>query len=802
MRASRHLPRSIITLAALFALVLAGLALAPAAAGAAEPWEWTQINEDGFGGAAPLTNEQVAALCEFNGQLYASTRNNELGAEVWRYDGGTAWTQVNQSGFGNPANRGTDDLIVYNGKLYVGVWNDSGCWVNSYDGSTWTPASTPNFGDAGNTYSSAADFIIFNGSLYCAAGLYDSNVYRYDGGTTWTKVTANDFGNANNERSRCLAVHNGVLYAGIYNDTDGGEVWAWTGSGNWTQVGSAGLDDVNNIEIRSLFSYNGSLYGGTATPDSHTCGVYRYGGGSTWSRVSPPELAADVVRSMTDYQGLLTVGVSNDGTGASVWAFDGTTWNQVSPTGFSGQQVDSVQCLTAFDGRLCAGTGKWGATPGQVWAGQPPASSWYLAEGTTTWGFETYITIENPNDQELTARVTYMDANPEAGAGRVLPSRDVTLPPLSQTTVDPRWDLGDFDFCTRVDCLEGEQIAVDRTMVWTGEGAASPEAHNSIGVTESSNSWYMPEGSSNHGFETWTTVQNPNGVEAALTITYMTEGFGEKKVNKQLPAYSRGTYSMGEDIGSFDASIQVDSDLPVIAERSVYRNNRREGSCSIGATVPATDFFLSEGSTAWGFTTYVCVQNPNNSEAEVTITYMTPDGALPQDPFTMPANSRRTVKVNDEAGMWPTDLSTMVHADKPIVAERAMYWNNGTGEACHDSVGLDAAHMSFMLPDGQTSGGFETYTCVQNPNPSSVTVRVTYLLAGGGTPVSFTDEIPKDSRRTYNMADKGVTGRASILVESLDGARPIMAERAMYWNSKGAGTSTIGGFADSATAPI
>ena len=43
----------------------------------------------------------------------------------------------------------------------------------------------------------------------------------------------------------------------------------------------------------------------------------------------------------------------------------------------------------------------------------------------------------------------------------------------------------------------------------------------------------------------------------------------------------------------------------------MYRDNRREGSCSIGANTPATDYFLAEGTTAWGFTTYLLVQNPN-----------------------------------------------------------------------------------------------------------------------------------------------------------------------------------------------
>ena len=192
------------------------------------------------------------------------------------------------------------------------------------------------------------------------------------------------------------------------------------------------------------------------------------------------------------------------------------------------------------------------------------------------------------------------------------------------------------------------------------------------------------------------------------------------------------------------------------------------------------------------------VQNPNDSDANVTLTYMTPGGPVEEPAFTMGANSRKTIRVKDDPAVSNTDLSTMVSSDKPIIAERSMYWGSETplGEAMRDSIGLDFPHMAFMLPDGQTGTTRKTYTLVQNPNPGAVTVRVTYLAAGGGTPVSFTDEIPSNTRRTYSMGDKVPSGRASILVESLDGARPIMVERSMYWNNMGAGTDTIGGYSD------
>ena len=413
-------------------------------------------------------------------------------------------------------------------------------------------------------------------------------------------------------------------------------------------------------------------------------------------------------------------------------------------------------------------------------------TNWYLAEGTTAWGFSTYISIENPNAEGVNADITYM-----TGSGAVT-GPSVYMPPLSQATVSPSDTLGSQDFSTKVTCREGKIIGVDRTMIWTGPGAASEEGHNSVGVTGPDTVWYFPEGSSAWGFETWLLIQNPNTSEATCTLTYMIEGEEPKTVTKQVPANSRRSFNMADDIGSKDASIKVEGTIPVIPERAVYRNNRREGHDSIGTTSPATDYYLAEGTTAWGFTTYVLLQNPNPVPADVTITYMTPAGPSEQPAFQMPANSRETIRVNDV--LPDKDVSTQVHGSQPIIAERAMYWDNGTGEACHDSIGTASAHGCFYLPDGQTSNGRETWTLVQNPNSSSVTVEISYLTqTGEGNVVSY-DTIPAKSRKSYNMADSWTEGRAAVIVRSTDYDKRIIVERTMYWNSRGAGTNTIGGY--------
>jgi len=423
-----------------------------------------------------------------------------------------------------------------------------------------------------------------------------------------------------------------------------------------------------------------------------------------------------------------------------------------------------------------------------------PRSTWYLAEGTTDWGFETYVTIANPNSEDVTAEITYMT---DAGA---VDGGTVNLPAASQATLNPGSTLGEADFSTTVKCREGKSIAVDRTMTWTGQGAPSPDGHCSIGVTSPSETWYLPEGSSDWGFECWLLIGNPNGAEATAQVTYMIEGADPVTVEKKIPANSRKTYNMAVDIGAADASIKVDADIPVIPERAMYRNNKREGHVSIGTTSPSQDYYLAEGTTNHGFTSYILIQNPNEEEARVSVIHLTPLGPVAPEPFTIPPNSRHTIRMND--ALPGTDMSTHVQADRPIIAERAMYWDNGTGEACHDSIGMSEPHTTFYLPDGQTSEGRETYTLVMNPNSTEVTVEISYLTPDGKGNVTFTETIGSNSRSTFSMADEGITGRAAIMVTCKTPDKKIMAERAMYWNNRGAGTDTIGGYPGLSCLPV
>ncbi|MBC7253578.1 MAG: S8 family serine peptidase [Actinobacteria bacterium] len=188
---------------------------------------------------------------------------------------------------------------------------------------------------------------------------------------------------------------------------------------------------------------------------------------------------------------------------------------------------------------------------------------------------------------------------------------------------------------------------------------------------------------------------------------------------------------------------------------------------------PSTDWYLAEGCTAFGFEEYVLVQNPNPSPVEVEVTFMRSDGPLPPQTFPMAAYSRLTVNVN--ALVPEGDVSTHVHADQPVVAERAMYWNGRDGG--HGAMGVPAPSISWYLAEGCTAFDFEEYVLIQNPNPDAAVVILDFRLQNG-TGARRTISVGPGSRSTVNVADVVPGNDVSVLVTS---DMPVVAERAMYW---------------------
>jgi len=211
----------------------------------------------------------------------------------------------------------------------------------------------------------------------------------------------------------------------------------------------------------------------------------------------------------------------------------------------------------------------------------------------------------------------------------------------------------------------------------------------------------------------------------------------------------------------------------------------------VGLNGAAPTFYFAEGTCRPNFDPYICIQNPNAADANVTITYMKGDGSTPSQSLTVPAHSRSTVNVKDVLGEGDDaahDFSTKVASDRPIIAERPMYFNyKGVWTGGSNVVGATSPSSAFYFAEGTCRPNFDSYFCIQNPGPTDAAVTITYMKGDGSTqaqPVS----VGAHSRSTVSVNNvlgigDDISHDFSAKVECTNGQQ-IIAERPMYFNYK------------------
>ena len=394
--------------------------------------------------------------------------------------------------------------------------------------------------------------------------------------------------------------------------------------------------------------------------------------------------------------------------------------------------------------------------------------SWYLAEGCTGSNagssFETWVVVQNP-----TGSTRYVDVIFQTGAGPVHGAQEAG-PPSSRRSYRANDYVDSFDVSTKVNA-DGD-VVCERAMYGNG----GVWAHDSIGTTDPSNTWYLAEGCTRGGFETWILVQNPNPVEANVSLSYMTEAGPAPGPDVTVPANSRRTFFAADSVpDQWSVSTKVTGDIPVIAERAMYGNGRTWAHDSIGATSTSSTWYMAEGSTAAGFETWILVQNPGPGEARIALTYMTDSGPVPGPSAVMPAGTRRTFFAADTVPGRDSVSTTVTASTGEVVCERAMY---SPGRSWgHDSVGATEAASTWYLAEGCTADGYETWITVQNPGGAPAEIDIVFQT-GSGPSQGPRERIPARTRRTYNARDYVNSYDVSTLVTAASGE--VVCERAMY----------------------
>ncbi len=253
---------------------------------------------------APASCNAVTSLAEHDGALYAAashyrssgssiaeSENETPGGRVFRYEGGTEWTDC-----GALENReAIFGMAVFGGQLYVSSMYDPPGVFRYQGGKTWHFCGHPG--------GRIAALTVHRGNLYGTG--YDAHhagVSRYVGGESWE-----DCGTPPGvTQSYSFALHHGELYLGTW---PGGRVFRYDGDMGWEDTGRLGTEE----EVMGLAIYNGKLYGGTLP----LAEVYRYDGDGSWTRTGQLDTTPDVryrrAWSMAVYQGKLFCGTLPSG---------------------------------------------------------------------------------------------------------------------------------------------------------------------------------------------------------------------------------------------------------------------------------------------------------------------------------------------------------------------------------------------------------------------------------------------------------------------------------------------------------
>jgi autotransporter-associated beta strand protein len=422
-----------------------------------------------------------------------------------------------------------------------------------------------------------------------------------------------------------------------------------------------------------------------------------------------------------------------------------------------------------------------------------PPPTYFLSEGATGDFFDEDILIANPNTADAPVTMTF---SKEDGS-QVVEKR--TVPAQSRITVHVDAIAG----LEKVSGLSAQvasdsrvPLVVERSMFWDASYYAGSTGSS---VDAPAPDWFFAEGSQGF-FSTFVLVNNPHATPTDVTFTFLLESGATVLKTVTVGSTTRVTLYAGDvpQLVNQSFGIAVRATQPIMAEWSMYFGTRPDGRVwcggteSAGVTAPSTHWFLAEGATGGFFNTYVLLSNADSAPASVSVQYLLPDGEAISVQKSLPAHTRLTTNIGvDEADtrLHNTAVSTVVTADRPIIAERSMYWPGAIapfGEG-HNSFGVVDAGVKWGLAEGRTGTplNYHTYILLANPQTTAATVTVTFLRENGAPlvktyTVAATSRFNIDSATIPELHDEYF----GAVIEVTNNV-PIIVERSLYWDSNG-----------------
>ncbi|MEW6554261.1 MAG: DUF5719 family protein [Actinomycetota bacterium] len=313
--------------------------------------------------------------------------------------------------------------------------------------------------------------------------------------------------------------------------------------------------------------------------------------------------------------------------------------------------------------------------------------------------------------------------------------------------------------------------------------------HCGAALETTSTSWFFAEGTTRPGFDEWLCVLNPGGDPCRLTFHFLLSGGEGAPFRADLPPHSRFTLNVNQAAGTgLDVSVLLASDRPVAAERAMYfrygAGGLAGGHCEHGAVSASRQWLFAEGTTRAGFDTWLCLSNPQDVAAMVTVDFLlgTGQGDSLKGSYRLQPRSRFTLCVNDVVPA-ERDVSLRVTSDRAVVAERPVYFNyRGEWDGGHDALGSREASRKWYFAEGTTQPGFEEYICLLNPETTDTRATLAFMSQGGEIRRL---EVNVPARRRQTVFVNEAVGPGMDVSCEVSSPAPLVAERPLYFSRLG-----------------
>jgi hypothetical protein len=301
------------------------------------------------------------------------------------------------------------------------------------------------------------------------------------------------------------------------------------------------------------------------------------------------------------------------------------------------------------------------------------STTWYFAEGFTQFGWQTFVLIANPGAAAANVTVTYQ----VQGGSAVTNSQ--TIPAGQRYTFAGHLDVPNQAFSVSVS--SSQPVVAEMAMYDPGTGIA----HRAVGVTAPGTNWYLGEGFTGSGWQTFISVGNPGNTDATVTAVYSIDGGSPLTKQITVPAHSRGTF-IAHDPGlatgpgpGFAFGVHVSSTQPVVVQEVLIDPTVGSARANSTMAAPALNarWSFSGGSSAAGLVSFYTVSNPNGSAVSVGATYYFDDATAPVvQTISIPANSRGTFATLGGSPAVPAKSAVGViitSTGGAVVAQEAVY---------------------------------------------------------------------------------------------------------------------------------